>query len=392
MADLDAEMNTFTANVTFCHNALHLLFDCALKQRKMYFSKRKSKKQYFFYNLSEQKIIARTDEGHYNKNNANKRKERAMPQRETITQKARAKINLTLDVGPRRDDGFHDVGMVMQSVQLFDRVSLGPVTAGTEETAAGEPIDALGNVLSCSRAFLSTETNLAYRALRLIQTEFQISEPATLAVSKRIPIGAGLGGGSTDAAAVLRLANQYYQLRLSTDVLEKLGARIGSDVPFCIRGGTQMACGRGEQLSALPAMPMTHVLLIKPNFGVSTTWAYQALDAFDTQKIAHPDNDAFATALKKRDLTSIAALMANSLEAPVIEAYAPIAALKSQLLENGAIGAMMSGSGSCVFGLFADEESIKKAARDLREALPHSYQMYATVTANPPRHFASHRR
>lgn len=272
-----------------------------------------------------------------------------------LTLNARAKINLTLDILGKRPDNYHEVKMVMQQIELSDIVKLreGPVGTGI-------------NLISDVPGLPSVERNLAYKAAKLLVDEFAIKQGIYMEVTKRIPIAAGLAGGSTDAASVLTGMNEMFNLGLKTEQLCELGARIGSDVPFCIRGGTMLATGRGEILQPLPAMPECYVVLAKPQVEVSTAWAYQQYDAMET--VQHPNTEDVITCLQQSDLKGIANLLCNVLESVTIKEYKEIELIKQLMTHHGALASMMSGSGPTVFGLVDDADKAEYIAEKL-EAL-----------------------
>ena len=273
-----------------------------------------------------------------------------------LTLSANAKINLTLDILGIRDDGYHEVAMVMQEISLHDTltmkkngqaISLDIVIEGQEGTL---PAD---------------ETNLCWKAAALVQEEYGLSEGVEIHLIKRIPMAAGLAGGSADAAAVLKGMNHLFQLKMTEERLCELGARLGSDIPFCIMGGTMLAKGRGERLTRLPRFPKTNVVLAKPAVGVSTAWAYKAYDAgYDG---SHPDNQAMLSAIDAGDANRAAGLLCNVLESVTMAKYDVIAAYKKLMLDNGAMASMMSGSGPTVFGLVGEKEKAWRIADALKK-------------------------
>lgn len=264
----------------------------------------------------------------------------------------KAKVNLTLDILGKRSDGFHEVAMVMQSIDLYDTI----VMAKTDGPIFLQ-IDVPG--------LAADEMNLAWRAAQLIKQECQLEGGVAMQLTKRIPIAAGLAGGSTDAAAVLRGMNELYDLGLSDEKLCELGAQIGSDVPFCLLGGTMLATGRGEELRRLPDFPKTYVVLAKPPVSVSTAWAYQHYDAEGAEQ--HPDNAAIERAIAAGDRNSAAALLCNVLESVTIKKYPVISDYKKLMLAHGALNSMMSGSGPTVFCLAPDKETAEAIAAALRQ-------------------------
>lgn len=267
--------------------------------------------------------------------------------------RALAKINLGLDVLGRRENGYHDVRMVMQSIYLYDNVKI---------EKKNEP----GITLSSNLYFLpSDEGNIAYKAADLLIKEFHITEGVDIVLDKHIPVAAGMAGGSSNAAAVLFGMNRLFNLGLSTQELMERGVKLGADVPYCIMRGTVLAEGIGEELTELPQMPKCTVLIAKPPVSVSTKDIYQALDA--KENIEHPDIDGIIDGLKEQNLKKIAACMGNVLEDVTIPMHPEIAEIKKVMLECGALNAMMSGSGPTVFGLFENRTDAKKAQEKIRQ-------------------------
>ena len=264
---------------------------------------------------------------------------------------ANAKINLTLDILGKRDDGFHEVAMVMQEVSLHDTLQLEHIAAGIELEIVGSDLPA-------------DKTNLCYRAAELVMKEYGLSSGVKIKLEKRIPIAAGLAGGSTDAAAVLKGMNMLFDLKLTEDHLCRLGARLGSDIPFCLLGGTMLATGRGEVLQRLPDVPEMDIVLAKPQVGVSTAWAYKTYDAGYTG--AHPDNKAMLAAIEAKNISSISKLLCNVLESVTISECAIIDTYKQTMLEAGALASMMSGSGPTVFAIAPDKAVAEKIAEKIR--------------------------
>lgn len=270
----------------------------------------------------------------------------------TLTLKALAKINLGLDVLGKRDNGYHDVRMVMQTIYLYDNVTL---------TKTEEP----GIYLETNLSYLPVdEKNIAYKAAKLLIDEFQIKKGVSIKLDKHIPVAAGLAGGSSNAAAVLVGMNRLFRLGLSQEELMERGVSLGADVPYCVMRGTALAEGIGEDLSALMPMPKCYVLIAKPPISVSTKMVYEALDAKEI--VEHPDIDGVLEGLSKQDLTKVASSMGNVLESVTIEKYPIIADIKTAMKEAGALNAMMSGSGPTVFGIFDDRKTAKEAWYKLR--------------------------
>ena len=265
---------------------------------------------------------------------------------------ARAKINLTLDILGKRPDGYHEVEMVMQSVALADEVRL-------EKTAAGVSLEVEGAALAAD------ESNLAWRAAALFLRRFSLAGGAAIHLKKKIPMAAGLAGGSADAAAVLIGMNTLFAQGLDEAQLAALAAEIGSDVPFCLRGGTQLATGRGEVLRRLKDLPPFFVVLAKPPIDVSTAWAY---GRYDVQKaVRHPHTERMLAAVSAGNRSLVCQELCNVLESVTIEEHREIRALKDIMTAGGALAAMMSGSGPTVFALMENEKGAQSLAKKLRE-------------------------
>lgn len=265
--------------------------------------------------------------------------------------KAMAKINLGLDVLRRREDGYHDLRMVMQTVCLYDRITL-------------VRTDAPGISVRTNLSYLPTgQDNLVYRAAVLLADEFSLEEGLQIELQKHIPVAAGLAGGSSDAAAVLVGVNRMFELGLSAEELMERAVKIGADVPYCVMRGTALAEGIGERLTRLPDAPDLLVVLAKPPVHVSTGFVYGNLKV-DALR-SHPDIDAQVQAIRDGDALRMAELMGNVLETVTIPACPVIAEIKDRMMSAGAINAMMSGSGPTVFGLFDDEERARRACEEL---------------------------
>ncbi|SFS86859.1 4-(cytidine 5'-diphospho)-2-C-methyl-D-erythritol kinase [Marininema halotolerans] len=268
-----------------------------------------------------------------------------------ISVKAPAKINLTLDVLHKRPDGYHDLEMVMTTVDLADRIDLTETTGGIrlQSTSGFVPFD---------------DRNLAYRAAVLVKERFGITKGIHILIHKRIPVAAGLAGGSADAAATLRGLNTMWNLGLSMEELAELGLALGSDVPFCVRGGTAIARGRGEQLTPLPTPPPCWVVLAKPPHGVSTAEVFQALKM---EKVtSHPNLEGMLHALENQDFNQMCDQLGNVLENVTLEAYPKVRFLKERMATFGANGVLMSGSGPTVFGLVNKESVARRVVNGLR--------------------------
>ncbi len=263
---------------------------------------------------------------------------------------ARAKINLSLDVLKKRPDGYHELRMIMQTVELHDRVLLERMEDGIE-------------IASNSPWIPSGPGNIAYKAADLLIKEFGIKEGIRISIDKKIPVAAGLAGGSSDAAAVLKGINAMFGLGLSEEELARRGKSIGADVPYCIRGGTMLAEGIGEALSKISPLPGVDIVLVKPRISVPTAWVYKNL-VID-KIVQRPDTDKLIDAVKQKNLKVLAKNMVNVLENVTIKKYTVISDIKDRLLEYGALGSMMSGSGPTVFGIFSDRASAAKAFETL---------------------------
>ena len=267
-----------------------------------------------------------------------------------LTETGYAKINLGLDVLGLRPDKYHEVAMVMQTVSLADTVTI------TESPELRVTVDIPG--------LEGGPSNLAYKAA-VLMAEYAHRKPKVhIHIDKKIFLAAGLAGGSTDAAAVLRGLNRFWELKLPTDKLERLGAKLGSDVPFCVAGGTSLATGRGEILKALPDLSGLHLVLAKPPLEISTPWAYRE---FDKQKnVVHPDIDGMVQAVEAGDVDGVLRRCGNVLEPVTAGAHPEIRDIQRQMLENGAEPVLMSGSGPTVFGIVKEKETGEKIAAALQ--------------------------
>ena len=285
-----------------------------------------------------------------------------------ISLRALGKINIGLDVTGIRDNGYHDVRMIMQTVNLSDQLVIKKIPEDTIR-------------LRTNLGFLPVnDDNLCVKAARLLKEEFAIKEGLDITLEKHIPVAAGMAGGSTDGAAVLFGMNRLFDLKLSRQALMDRGVTLGADVPYCIMRGTALAEGIGEELTALSPMVKCPVLIAKPAISVSTRTVYQALDAcFD--KVVHPDIDQLIEDISAQDLHSICSHMGNVLEDVTIPMHPVIADIKKNMLDNGAVGAMMSGSGPTVFGFF-ETHSQAKAAKAALSATGMARQIYLTTIYN----------
>ena len=272
---------------------------------------------------------------------------------DTVTLKALAKINLGLDVLGRRENGYHDVRMVMQTIYLYDNVTI-------EKTE--EP----GIQVETNLFYLPVnEDNIAYKAAKMLIDEFQIQSGVRITLEKHIPVAAGMAGGSSNAAAVLVGMNRLFSLKLSMEDLMQRGVSLGADVPYCVMRGTVLAEGIGEVLTPLPPMPNCAILIAKPGISVSTKTVYEKLDALEI--VEHPDIDGILNGLQNQDIEKVASSMGNVLENVTIEDYPIIEEIKTAMKEAGALNAMMSGSGPTVFGIFKDRKTARKAQQKMKE-------------------------
>ncbi len=267
--------------------------------------------------------------------------------------KAYAKINLGLDVLCRREDGYHEVRMIMQTLKMYDRIIL----RKTKEPG----IELKSNLFYVPE----NESNLACRAAKLLLDEFQPEGGIFIDLQKFIPVAAGMAGGSSDAAAVLYGVNRMFQMGLSKRQLMERAVKIGADVPYCIMRGTVLAEGIGEKLTSLPPMPSCKVLVAKPPISVSTKFVYENLNLDEIRK--HPEIDVLLGGIKEGNLHKVASHMGNVLETVTIPNYPVIAKIREEMMRLGALNAMMSGSGPTVFGLFEDEDAAQQAYCSMRE-------------------------
>lgn len=270
----------------------------------------------------------------------------------TCTIKAYAKINLGLDVLGTLPNGYHQVKMVMQTVGIWDELTL-------EKAAAGIVID----TDSCELP--TDENNIVYKAARLMQEEFGLPGGIRISLQKNIPVAAGMAGGSADAAAVMKAMNILYEMELSEERLRELGVRIGADVPYCIMGGTALAEGIGERLTRLPSVPQCVLVVAKPDLNVSTRDIYTALDALEDYP--HPDIDGMLDAVRAGDLIGVTSRLGNVLELVTAKRCPLITEIRRMMDSHGALGSLMSGSGPTVFGIFDDRAEAEELAGLLRE-------------------------
>ena len=272
---------------------------------------------------------------------------------DTLTRKAYAKINLGLDILRRREDGYHEVKMIMQTVDIYDVL-----------TFVKAPADVFR--LSVDSAQIpDDDNNLVLKAARLLFATAGIDAGVEVTLQKNIPVAAGMAGGSTDAAATLIGLNALYDLRFTTEQLQEIGVKLGADIPYCIMGGTALSQGIGEILRPLPAPPRAHLVIAKPDLMISTKYVYENLHA-NSLKV-HPNIDGMIEALSNQDLTKMCSLMGNVLETVTEKENPIITQIKDLMKEQGATGALMSGSGPTVFSIFTEEEKARSCFQKIQE-------------------------
>ena len=272
----------------------------------------------------------------------------------TLTRNAYAKVNLALDVLRRREDGYHDVCMIMQNLSLYDTL-----------TFTVEEADTLTITLACDKAFVPCDArNLIYKAIALMGETYHLTGHVHVELVKRIPVEAGMAGGSTDCAAAFHAMRELYGLDVSDQELMKLGVKLGADVPYCIMAKTALSEGIGEVLTEVAPLPDCFVVVAKPTISVSTKMVYENLHANELEK--HPDIDGMVMALEEQSLQGITERMENVLETVTEVRYPVIAEIKACMKECGAMNSLMSGSGPTVFGIFTEKEKAEKAADAIR--------------------------
>lgn len=284
-----------------------------------------------------------------------------------VTVKGRAKINLSLDVVGKRENGYHDVEMVMQQVDLYDEITV----AKREDKRI---------VIRSNDAFVPTDQkNIAYKAADKMMHRFSLTHGFDIYIDKNIPICAGLAGGSTDAAATLKAIDLICGLNVPIEALMAIGFELGADVPFCLLEGAALATGLGEVLRPIRGLEHTWLLLIKPNFGVSTKEIYQALKWQEIRE--KPQTEAMLNALEHQDKRAVYDNLCNVLEEVTIEKYPEVQKIKLLLKNHGAQGVLMSGSGPTVFGLYKNYDRAKAAHRKMKMLYSNSY-LVKTHTIN----------
>ncbi|WP_099191695.1 4-(cytidine 5'-diphospho)-2-C-methyl-D-erythritol kinase [Tepidibacter mesophilus] len=280
----------------------------------------------------------------------------------SLNLKCRAKINLSIDVLGKREDDYHLVEMIMQTIDLYDNVNI-------EEIDRGIYID-------CDNEYVPTDSsNIAYKAADLIKKEFNIDKGVKIVINKNIPVAAGLAGGSTNAAAVLVGLNKLWDLKLTQNQLMEIGLRLGADVPFCILGGTAIAKGIGEKLTRIKGLRNVKILICKPDILVSTKWVYQNLDMNNVSR--RPNTDNIVNTLEENDVQALADSMVNVLESVTENKYIEIKEIKRTMIKYKALESMMSGSGPTVFGIFDNLDYAQNAKEELQKVYKQTYLVNA---------------
>lgn len=281
--------------------------------------------------------------------------------------KAYAKINIALDAVGKREDNYHLLRMIMQTVDLYDIIDI--------EKSRDDKIS-----ITCNKHYVPTdERNLAYKAALLFKEEFNIKEGVKINIKKNIPVAAGMAGGSTNAASVLVIMNKLFDINASLEKLKSIGLKIGADVPYCIVGGTALCEGIGEVITPLKAFDNKILIVLKPNFGVSTKEVYTSLDLSKIRK--HVDIEGLIEAMKEDDLEYVSKNMKNVLENVTLKKHTILKTIKEDMRKNGALGAMMSGSGPTVFAFFEDMLTAQRAFEFLKGKYKYS-DVYITRTIN----------
>ncbi|OXX83706.1 4-diphosphocytidyl-2C-methyl-D-erythritol kinase [Paraclostridium benzoelyticum] len=271
----------------------------------------------------------------------------------SIDLKSRAKVNLSIDVLGKREDGYHLVEMIMQTIDLYDKLKITEI----EENSILIKSNSLDIPLN--------EDNIMYKAVNLLKNQFNIEKGIEISIEKNIPVAAGMAGGSSNAAAVLVGLNKLWNLGLSENELKDIGLKLGADVPFCITGGSALAEGIGEELTNIKGLPENlNILVCKPNIFVSTKEVYQSLNMDKVKR--RPQNKELIDALQKEDVKFISENMVNVLEEVTSLNYSEIGQIEDIMIKNKALGSMMSGSGPTVFGLFDNKDCAIKAKEDLQ--------------------------
>lgn len=287
-----------------------------------------------------------------------------------IKKVARAKINLGLDVVGKRENGYHDVRMIMQTINLYDKLQLKKIK-----------VDKV--VMETNLVFLPTDDrNLVVKVVKYFRETYGITTGVFIDLYKVIPVGAGLAGGSTDAAQAILGMNELFDLKLTMDTMLNIGIKFGADIPYCILGGTMLAEGIGEDLTVQDDLMQLNLIVAKPRISVSTAYVYENLRLEDI--VVHPDIDGMIKAIQTNDLNGIVEKLGNVLEDVTIKGYPEIKAIKEALIKEGALGALMSGSGSAVFGIYENQRAVSLARKALMKN-PLIKYVYETTTYNRKR-------
>ena len=259
--------------------------------------------------------------------------------------KAYAKINLTLDITGKRKDGYHLLRMIMQNVDVYDEIEIEKIQSGI--------------IIEADKNYIPTdERNLAYKAAKIFMDEFNISEGVKIKITKNIPVAAGMAGGSTDAAAVLKAMQDLFEINVSESKLMEVGLKLGADIPFCLKGGTALCEGIGEIITPLKPFKDHMLVIVKPNFGLSTKDVYKDIDI---QKIfKHPKTEEVIQAIEENDVAFVSENLMNVLENVSLKKHKILREIKNIMLNQGALGALMTGSGPTIFGIFEDEGKAEK--------------------------------
>lgn len=289
-----------------------------------------------------------------------------------LSLQAYAKVNLGLDVVRRLDNGYHEVKMIMQTVDIADTLYFKKITSGIQVTVEGEFVK--------DGIVPADENNLIYKAAKQMFETYQIKGGVSIHLVKRIPVAAGMAGGSTDAAATYRGINQLFEVGASIEELERMAVKVGADVPYCISGGTALSEGIGEVLTTLPDAPQCVLLVAKPEISVSTKYVYENLNLPSVK--SHPDIDGMVQAIKAKDADGVWMRMANVLETVTVKAYPIIEEIKSEMMSEGAIKSLMSGSGPTVFGVYKTESQARQAMEVIVEK-GLAKQVFVTQFVNP---------
>ncbi|MCD2346706.1 4-(cytidine 5'-diphospho)-2-C-methyl-D-erythritol kinase [Clostridium guangxiense] len=272
--------------------------------------------------------------------------------------KAYAKINILLDIVGIKENGYHLLEMIMQSIDLYDVIDINKIEKGIK--------------IKCNKSYIPVNNkNIAYKAAELFMKTYGINEGVSINIYKNIPTSAGLGGGSADGAAVLKAMRKIFNVDISNKELEELGVKIGADVPFCVSGGTALCEGIGEIITPMSKFQNKILVVVKPKFGVSTKWVYSEYDNLNSVK--KPETEKILNAVKNDDLKLVSSKMANVLEEVTINKYGIIDGIKKDMLKFGALGAMMSGSGPSVFAFFEDSLSAQRCFEKMKENYPETF-------------------